>query len=408
MAKDTPKLQIENIDINSLIPYINNAKEHPKEQIDQIVLSIKRFGFNDPIAIDENNVIIEGHGRLLALKELGYKDVPIIKLSHLTEPEKKAYILAHNKLTMNTGFDMKLVEEEYNFLLNIEPGIERLTFFKEEEFIFEEEDVEIEEDDYEEPNVIETDIKLGDVIQLGDHRLMCGDSTETEEVNVLVEGMKCDMCFTDPPYLMDFTGGMTGNDKDGYKQGFNSKHDSIKNDKMSKEDGEKFLDDVNQNIKDFVTGAFYITFYRLGIGGYFSSLDRIGLQTRSLIIWEKGNHTLSNSDYMSRYEPMFYGWVTDHNFYGGNNGMDVWNIPRTKKNDLHPTMKPIELCAKAIENSSKQGQSVLDLFGGSGSTLIACEQLNRNCFMMELDEKYCEVICQRWEKLTGQKRKLLK
>ena len=190
---------------------------------------------------------------------------------------------------------------------------------------------------------------------------MCGSSTDRKQVKILTEGELMDMCFTDPPYLMDFTGGIHA---DGSKS-FNAKHGAIKNDKMSKEDGEKFLDDINENIKIFVRGAFYITFYRLGIGGYYASLDRVGLQVRSLIIWEKGNHTLSNSDYMSRYEPMFYGWVQEHNFYGGNNGMDVWNIPRTQKNDLHPTMKPIALCSKAIQNSSKPNDTVLDLSGGS-------------------------------------------
>lgn len=402
---------IKQVDITKLKEYKKNNKIHTEEQISLLVQIIDRFGFTTPLLIDKDKNIIAGHGRKLAAVKLGMKKLPCIEMDDLSEDEIKTLRIADNRIGEIAETSFINIQEEYLELKDNGSGIEFLTGYTEEDFDFlQEEDTEIQEDDFETPedtDKIETDIKLGDIIQLGNHRLMCGSSTEVEDVENLTEQNKLNMCFTDPPYLMDFTGGMTGNDKEGYKQGYNAKHGAIKNDKMSKEDGEKFLDAVNTMIKDFVTGSFYITFYRLGIGGYFASLDRIGLQTRSLIIWEKGNHTLSNSDYMSRYEPMFYGWVKEHNFYGGNNGMDVWNISRTQKNDLHPTMKPIELCAKAIENSSKQGQTVLDLFGGSGSTLIACEQLNRKCYMMELDPKYCEVICQRWEKLTGKTREVL-
>ena len=175
------------------------------------------------------------------------------------------------------------------------------------------------------------------------------------------------------------------------------------NDKMSKEEGNDFLDDINSIIKLKVDGAFYITFYRLGIDQYYASFNRVGLKCRSLIVWDKGNHTLSNSDYMSMYEPMFYGWVNNHKFYGGKNGMDIWRIKRTSKNDLHPTMKPVELCQKAIEDGSQVNGIVLDLFGGSGSTMVACEKKNRVCRMMELDPKYCDVIVKRWQEFTGKK-----
>ena len=196
---------------------------------------------------------------------------------------------------------------------------------------------------------------------------------------------------------MDFTGGIHA---DGSKS-FNAKHGGIKNDKMSKSDGDDFLDSINTVIKAKVDGAFYITFYRLGISQYYSSFERVGLKCRSLVIWDKGNHTLSNSDYMSMYEPIFYGWVNSHKFYGGKNGMDIWRIPRTSKNELHPTMKPVDLCVKAIEDGSQINGIVLDLFGGSGSTLIGCEKTLRHCRMMELDPKYCDVIIQRWQDYTG-------
>jgi DNA modification methylase len=244
--------------------------------------------------------------------------------------------------------------------------------------------------------------KLGDIYQLGNHRLMCGDSTSIDAVEKLMPET-ANMIFTDPPYLMDFTGGIHA---DGSKS-FNAKHGGIKNDKMSEDDGNDFLDAINSIIKIKVDGAFYITFYRLGINKYFASMDRTGLQCRSLVIWDKGNHTLSNSDYMSMYEPMFYGWVNNHKFYGGKNGMDIWRIKRTAKNDLHPTMKPVELVDKAILDGSQINASVLDVFGGSGTTLIACEKNNRKARLMELDPKYCDVIIKRWEDFTGQKAVLL-
>jgi DNA modification methylase len=212
-------------------------------------------------------------------------------------------------------------------------------------------------------------------------------------------GGRADMLFTDPPYLMDFTGGIHA---DGSKS-FNAKHGVIKNDKLSDKEGESFLDSINFIIKKYVNGSFYISFYRLGIDKYFNSLLRNGIQCRSLLIWDKGNHTLSNSDYMSMYEPIFYGWIDKHDFFGGNNGVDIWQIKRTSKNELHPTMKPVELVEKAILNSSKKNQTVLDLFGGSGTTAIAAEKNNRIAYLMELDPKYCDVIVIRWQDYTGKK-----
>ena len=172
---------------------------------------------------------------------------------------------------------------------------------------------------------------------------------------------------------------------------------------MSREDGDKFILNIFKNIQKFNKGAYYVCFYRLGLDYIFRALDKLNNQYKALIIWNKGNHTLSNSDYMSKYEPIVYGWFNDHLFYGDRSNFDIWDIQRTQKNDLHPTMKPIALCSKAIENSSKKEDIVLDLFGGSGSTLIASEQLERNCYTMELDPKYVDVIIERWENFTGKK-----
>ena len=394
-------MQITEVKVEALIPYAKNSRTHDDAQVAQIAASIKEFGWTNPILVDGEKGIIAGHGRLMAARKLGMTQVPVIELKGMTEAQKKAYVIADNKLAMNAGwdndfltlelkdledegFDLSLTgfdDKELDALLNVIEGTEGLT----------------DEDDVpavpEEPKT-----KLGDVYILGNHRLMCGDSTSTDAVDLLMENKKADMVFTDPPYNMDFTGGIHA---DGSKS-FNAKHGGIKNDKMSQSEAADFFDAINSIIYAYCVGAFYITFYRLGIGEYWKSLERVNLKVRSLIIWDKGNHTLSNSDYMSKYEPIFYGWTGDnHKFYGGNNGMDIWEIKRTAKNDLHPTMKPVELIEKALEDASKSGNLVLDLFGGSGSTMIACEKLGRKARLMELDPKYCDVIVKRWEDFTG-------
>ena len=215
---------------------------------------------------------------------------------------------------------------------------------------------------------------------------MCGDSTIKENVNKLMKNNKADMVFTDPPYLMNFEGNVHA---DGSKS-YNAVHGKIKNDDMSREEGDKFIFKIFEIIKQYNKGAYYVCFYRLGLDYIFRALDKLNNRYKALIIWNKGNHTLSNSDYMSKYEPIVYGWFKNHLFYGN-------------RSNLHPTMKPVDLVVQAIKNSSKAEDIILDLFGGSGTTLIAAEQINRKCYMMELDPKYCDVIIKRWETLTGKK-----
>jgi DNA modification methylase len=342
-----------------------------------------------PIVVNDDMIVLGGNMRLKACKEAGLKEVPIIKASNLTEQQQKEFIIKDN-----VGFG----EWDWDSLSN-EWDAEDLTEWGLDVPEFNTEVLEAEEDDFDTtPPEIPITV-LGDLYEIGEHRLLCGDSTCSDTVAKLMNGEEADMVFTDPPYLMDFKGNVSWDEKNGTQPTLNAKHGSILNDKMSAKDGEDFLDGVNSNIKLFCKGAFYITFYRLGIDKYFESLNRVGLQSRSLIIWNKLNHTLSNSDYMSRYEPIFYGWVNEHNFYGGNNGMDIWDIARTKKNELHPTMKPIELIDKALNDSSKINDNVLDLFLGSGSTMVASHQLKRKCYGMELDPKYCDVIVNRMIKL---------
>ena len=385
-------------ELNSLIPYINNARTHDDAQVTQIASSIKEFGFNNPILIDKDCGIIAGHGRLMAAKKLGLLEVPTIMLGHLSDIQRKAYILADNRIALNSGWDNELLALE---LQGIDSEIDlALLGFNVDELDALLNPVELTDGLTDEDAVPDVPVNpvtvLGDVWILGKHRVMCGDSTSFDAVDKLMPET-ANMIFTDPPYLMDFTGGIHG---DGSKS-FNAKHGSIKNDKMSDKEGDDFLDAINSVITSKVDGAFYITFYRLGINKYFASMDRTGLKCRSLVIWDKGNHTLSNSDYMSMYEPMFYGWVNNHKFYGGKNGMDIWRIKRTAKNDLHPTMKPVELVEKAVLDGSAINGIVLDLFGGSGTTIIACEKHNRHSRIMELDPKYCDVIIKRWQEFTG-------
>ena len=387
-------------EVATLIPYARNSRTHSDEQIAQIASSIKEFGWTNPILVDGENGIIAGHGRLAAARKLGHTQVPVIELTGLTETQKKAYIIADNRLALNAGWDNDILTLEIQELTDEGFDTSLLGFDpKELDALLEPEQIEGLTDEDAVPEVPEEPkTKLGDIYQLGNHRLMCGDSTSIDAVDKLMPE-KANMIFTDPPYLMDFTGGIHA---DGSKS-FNAKHGGIKNDKMSEQEGDDFLDAINSIITSKVDGAFYITFYRLGIGKYFASMERTGLKCRSLVIWDKGNHTLSNSDYMSMYEPMFYGWVKNHKFYGGKNGMDIWRIKRTAKNDLHPTMKPVELVEKAVLDGSAVNGVVLDLFGGSGTTIIACEKHNRHARLMELDPKYCDVIVKRWEDFTGKK-----
>jgi site-specific DNA-methyltransferase (adenine-specific) len=381
---------------------ISEVKPNPKNpriikdgKFQKLVKSIQEFPdmlnkrplvvFTD---VDNKYVVLGGNMRLKACKEIGLKEIPIIIADEWTEEQKNEFLIKDN-----VGFG----EWDWDSLAN-EWDVEKLDDWGLDlpVDLSVQEELEAEEDDFDVPEGgIETDIVLGDLFEIGEHRLLCGDSTCSDTVAKLMNGDKADMVFTDPPYLMDFTGGIHA---DGSKS-FNSKHGGIKNDKMSKEDGDDFLDAINANIQLFVNGAFYICFYRLKLGEYFESLKRTGLEVRALITWNKGNHTLSNSDYMSKCEHIFYGWVKEHNFYGGNNGMDIWDIPRTQKNELHPTMKPIPLCEKAISDASKAEDKVLDLFLGSGSTMVASHQLKRKCYGMELDPKYCQVIIDRMKKL---------
>lgn len=378
-------MQIIKIKMADIMPYENNVKLHPKEQIEQIKKSIVDFGNNDPIAVDENNVIIEGHGRYEALKELGYEEAECIVLTGLTEDQKNAYRLVHNKLTMNSDFDMKGLEEELN---KIDMD---LTAFDFAPFNMDEEEKEIIEDEAPEVDEEHEPItKMGDIWELGNHRLMCGDSTKKENVERLTEGQLVDLVFTDPPYGYE------------YVSNHQNKFDMLKND-------DKILDYITP-IYDFMkeNSAIYSFCGWQSLLKWLEYFNKTKLDLKNVIIWKKNNWSMGDlkGAYAGQYEIILFlhkGRVE----LNGKRDTDVWVFDREPPK-LHPTMKPIELISKALKQSSKENDTVLDLFGGSGSTLIACEQLGRKCYMMELDPKYCDVIIKRWETLTGKKAKLIK
>ena len=491
------KLKVEYVDIDTIKPYKNNAKLHPKEQIEQIKKSIENFGMNDPIGI-WNNEIVEGHGRILACKELGYKQIPVIKLDHLTDEERKSYIIAHNKLTMNSDFDIDILRTELENLKELDFDLD-LTGFNVDELDDilgkNDEETEIIEDDFEVEVPEEPKAKLGDIYQLGSHRLMCGDSTKEEDVAKLMNGNKADMVFTDPPY------------------GMKKENDGVANDNLNYDDllefNKKWIPITFNNLKD--NGSWYCWGIDEPLMDIYSNIlkpmqKENKITFRNLITWDKGNGQgqlssefrmypiadekclfcmcgvqgfNNNSDnYYEAWEPirqyleneaikvglnnkkikeitglssMYSHWFTKsqfafiteenykklQNYYNGeefkkeyeeikkeyystrayfNNTHDnmnnVWHFSKTSGEEResaggHATPKPIALCSRAIKSSSREKENVLDVFGGSGSTLIACEQLNRNAYLMELEPKWVDVIIQRWENFTGEKAVLL-
>ena len=383
---------MEIVKINTVKTNSNNPRIIKDDKFKKLVKSIKDFPEMlklRPIVVNDEMIVLGGNMRLKACKEAGLTEIPIIKASDLTEEQQREFIIKDN-----VGFgewDWDIISNEWDTEKIQEWGLD-LPLFEDPEVL------EAKEDDFDESETTQIDVVLGDLIEIGEHRLLCGDSTDSDQVAKLMDGNKADMVFTDPPYLMDFDGGMTSNKDGAWTKSYNSKHDDIKNDKMEASKESDFLDSINTIISLFCKGSFYIFFYRLKLGDYFASLQRTGLKVRTFITWNKGNHTMSNSDYWSKCEHIFYGWIDQHNWYGEND-YDIWEIPRTQKNDLHPTMKPIPLCEKGISNSSKLNDIVLDLFLGSGSTMVAAQQLKRKCYGMELEPKYCQVIIDRMVKL---------
>lgn len=391
------ELKIEYLPIEELKPYANNAKEHPAEQIEQIKKSIQEFGFDDPIGIWKDE-IVEGHGRLIAAIELGMDTVPVIRLDHLTDEQRRAYTLVHNKLTMNSDFNLDLLRIELD---DIDIDMTDFGFDLDEE---DDEPIEVQEVGV--PEKAESRCKLGDLWQLGGHRLICGDCTDVAVIDRLMDGGKADCVFTDPPYNVAVgSKNKILNEQDGGCRN----ETEIAGDKgmTDAEIGQQLWRPAFQNMADHAKDdcSIYVTMPQGGTHMMMMMADACW-QVKHELMWLKNQPTFSMGrlDYDYKHEPIMYGWKKTHNFYGkGKFTKSVWEIDKPRESKLHPTMKPIELIANALENSTKENDCVLDVFGGSGSTLIACEQLNRKCYMCELDEHYCDVIIERWENFTGRK-----
>jgi DNA modification methylase len=368
--------------IENIKPYEKNAKKHPKKQVEQVAKSIKEFGFNQPIVIDKKGVIIVGHGRYEAAKLLGLSDVPVIEVE-LTEEQAKAYRLADNKLN-ESEWEMDLVIEE---LKGLSEDMLDLTGFDKDLII------EPENKDDEVPEVPEEPkSKLGDLYELGNHRVLCGDSTKAEDVERLMDGKLADMIHTDPPYNVDY----------GVSKNPRHKIRTIENDKQSPEEWEDFCKSLFVIFKQYNKGDIYMWGASSPEGMRMRLwLCELGCHWSATIIWKKDRLVLTPANYQRMYEPCFYGWFGKSSYDGGRKEVEVWDLKRPTDSKLHPTMKPIELCSKAIINSSKERDIVLDLFLGSGSTLIASEKTNRICYGMELDPCYVDVIVQRYVDYTG-------
>jgi len=387
-------MQVEQISIETLIPYVNNARTHSDAQVAQIAASIKEFGFNNPVLIADDNSIIAGHGRVMAARKLGKGTVPAVRLSHLTEMQRKAYILADNKLALNADWDNSLLAIELADLKDL--GFDTdLTGFSADE-IAALMPVELTEGLTDEDEVPEAPVdpvtKLGDVWLLGKHRLMCGDSTSIEALEELCQGQSVDMWLTDPPYNVAYE----GKTKDALK---------IQNDSMSDDQFRQFLRD-SYVAADAVmkAGAVFYIWHADSEGYNFrGAAQDAGWKVRQCLIWKKQTMVMGRQDYHWKHEPCLYGWKdgAGHLWAADRKQTTILEFDRPSRNAEHPTMKPVALFEYQLLNNTKGGDIVLDSFGGSGTTMIAAEKNGRVSRLMELDPKYCDVIVKRWQDFTG-------
>ena len=389
-------MNIEHVKLDKLIPYARNSRTHSDAQVAQIAASIKEFGFTNPVLIDETGSIIAGHGRVMAARKLAITDVPSIRLTHLTEAQKKAYIIADNKLALNAGWDDEMLAVELTDLKDIGFDLDLTGFSTDEiEALLAPAGTEGLTDEDAVPEVPEAPVTvLGDVWLLGKHRVMCGDSTSIDAVEKLMDGQKADMVFTDPPYGVDYDGGHAVKGK---------RREKLKNDATS-EIYDGVMPVIYSVSKD--GAATYLWFSDSKSAAVTAAVTAAGYEVRNTLIWNKNVAQFGaiGAQYKSKHEPCLYCFKKGYAPYwaGPTNEVSVWDIKRCPKNEHHPTQKPVELAERALGNSSKAGDSILDLFGGSGSTLIACEKTRRINRSMEIDPKYCDVIVQRWQEFTGQ------
>lgn len=364
---------------SDLIPYVNNSRTHNEEQINQIISSIKEFGFTNPILIEQDNGIIAGHGRIMAAKKMGLKEVPCVIVKGLTKTQIKALNIADNQIALNAGWDLDKLKleiqglNEDSFDLNILGFKQNLI----DDFLFEE-TLGLTEDDETPDAKQEAKSKQGDIYILGDHRLMCGDSTSISDIEKLTQKQKADMIFTDPPYNVAFNGR-------------SGKFDVIKNDDLEESQFNEFIDTFLSNLELLNINTYYIC-----CNWAFYGILQKKLKPKACIVWAKNVFGMGKG-YRHQHEFILFDGFIDADI---KNESDLWNIAKDSKYK-HPTQKPVALSMRAMKNSSREGNIVLDLFGGSGSTLIGCEKLNRKCHIMELDPIYIDVIIERWQNFTG-------
>lgn len=387
-------MEIIKLNINEVIPYPDNPRKNDNA-VDAVAESIKQCGYCSPIVIDEDNVILAGHTRLKALKKLKWKEVECVRKTGLTEEQKKKYRILDNKTNELAEWDFDLLEKEID-------GLDFDGFDFGFDFNSDEDDMEIIEDEV--PDVDEekeSTVKLGDIWQLGEHRLMCGDSTDKSTVERLMNGNKADLYLTDPPYNVNYTDGQENERK-------------ILNDHFDTDEecGEKLWLPTFINAREVSNDCCSVYCFMPQGGTHMMMMmmmSKAGWQVKHELIWLKQSIVLNRADYNYQHEPFLYGWNKTHKFYGNGKfkNTSVWQIDRPIKSKEHPTMKPVELFAEILNNATKKYDIVLDTFCGSGTSFIACEQLKRTCYGLELDPKYCDVIIKRWETLTGEKAVLI-
>lgn len=387
-------MKVEAKSIDEIKPYENNPRDND-DAVDAVANSIKEFGWQQPIVVDNEGVIIAGHTRYKAAKKLGLKHVPVVVADNLTPDQVKAYRLADNKTAELADWDMDLLNDELDQIRDIDMS----DFGFDDLDSLELEDADTAKDDnFDEATPTEPKSKSGQIYQLGRHRLMCGDSTNKSDVKELMGGYQADLLLTDPPYNVDYTG------KQKSKMKIDNYH--LENDEFY-----KFLSSAFSNAKQVMkAGAAYYVWYASSQAINFNkALNDNGLKVREELIWKKNQIVMGRQDYQWQHEPCLYGWNEDgsHAWYSDRKQSTILSFDKPQRSDLHPTMKPIPLFDYQIKNSSKAGDIVLDLFGGSGTSIMACEQDGRTCYTMEFDPKYVDVIIKRWEEFTGKKAKLI-
>lgn len=390
MGKTTTEMQL--MAVSKLVPYVNNARTHNAQQITKLRSSLREFGFINPVIVDREYNVIAGHGRILAAKEEGIEEVPCVFVDYLTPAQKKAYILADNRMAMDAGWDEELLRVEIE-ALQAESFDVGLTGFDEKDIaeLFAGEDGDVQDDDFDVDEELQKPpvSKSGDVWLLGNHRLICGDSTKEETYPVLMDGKKANLVVTDPPYNVNYEGSAG----------------KIQNDNMENDKFYQFLLDAFLNMEKAMADDASIYVFHADTEGlnFRKAFSDAGFYLSGTCIWKKQSLVLGRSPYQWQHEPCLYGWKKKgkHQWYSDRKQTTIWEFDKPKKNGDHPTMKPIPLIAYPIKNSSMSNCIILDPFGGSGSTLIACEQLSRICHTIELDEKYCDVIVKRYIEQVG-------